>query len=160
MWWAGEERRRAVLLFAPSTARSHRSRPALLEGGERFLHILELRVGLHVLVAVAELCLQLVLVRLDLPAERIRLLLLLRAERRLTLLLVVLLGVLCRGSGLCLFLELVHAVDPRHDLIVLVLLAAAHALGLQLGLAGDDVVLQLLKLITLSWADASALSLL
>merc|ERR1719401_2629104 len=107
MWWAGEERRRAVLPFAPSKARSHRSRPALLEAGERLLHLLELRVGLHVLVAVAELCLQLVLVCLDLPTERIRLLLLLRAERRLALLLVVLLGVLCRGTGLCLLLELV-----------------------------------------------------
>ena len=61
------------------------------------------------------------------------------------LLLLPLVGLL-RAPGALLLLELAHAGDPLHDLRVLVLLAAAHPLLLQRGLARHDVVLDLVEL--------------
>mmetsp|Transcript_98403 Transcript_98403/g.254439 ORF Transcript_98403/g.254439 Transcript_98403/m.254439 type:complete len:319 (+) Transcript_98403:100-1056(+) len=136
---------------------SSRSRRSLLQLRKPCLHVLQVLVDLHVLGAVAELGLQAVLVGIDLASELVQLLLLLGAQGGLAALLALLLLGILRAARLLLLLELVHPLHPLHYLRVLVLLAAAHALGLQLRLAVDDVLLQLVELLLLRGAQAGAL---
>mmetsp|Transcript_21448 Transcript_21448/g.60920 ORF Transcript_21448/g.60920 Transcript_21448/m.60920 type:complete len:335 (-) Transcript_21448:49-1053(-) len=130
----------------------------LLDRLQPRLHVCQIGVGLDFLVGVAELRLELGLVLVDLLPQRVRRLLHVGAQG-LLLLLLLLVGLL-RAPRALLLLELVHASDPRHDLRVLVLLAAAHPLLLQLGLARHDVALDLVQLLLLRLAQPRALRLL
>merc|ERR1719350_1907320 len=122
---------------------------------ELLLHVLEIWVCLDILVCVAKLRLQLRLVLLDLLLQGHLLL----AAARLLLVLLGLLASICEGRVL-LDLQLLHARDPSRDLLVLVLLAAGEALGLQLRLPRHDVLLQLLQFVALGPAYAGGLRLL
>merc|ERR1719291_1117093 len=119
----------------------------LLDCMQPSLHLCQIGVCLDVLVGIAEFGSELSPVLLDLLPQRVRSLLHIGTQD-LLLLLLLLVGLL-RAPGALLLLELVHAGDPLYDLRVFVLLAAAHPLILQLGLARHDVVLDLVELLLL-----------
>merc|ERR1719324_172781 len=133
---------------------------SLLKSLELLLQLHHLWICLNLLLAVAKLFHQPFAILFNRAHELLHFFLLLGAQCTLLLATALVFACLLCTSRALFLLQLVH---PRHHLCnlrILVLLSAAQTLSFELRLARNNLVLQVLQLLTLFFADASAFLLL